>query len=77
MNMLKDLNNDFSDAAKVKVPESKSSMYKNQMEAPKGTEEDSKIGKGTMLAYLFDCIMKIMLMLLDGVMDDREQYAKD
>lgn len=30
-----------------------------------------------MLAYLFDCIMKIMLMLLDGVMDDREQYAKD
>lgn len=47
------------------------------MEAPKGTEEDSKIGKGTMLAYLFDCIMKIMLMLLDGVMDDREQYAKD
>lgn len=40
-------------------------------------ETQSSIGKGTMLAYLFDCIMKIMLMLIDGVMEDREQYAKD
>lgn len=30
-----------------------------------------------MLAYLFDCIMKTFLILIDGVMEDREQYAKD
>jgi hypothetical protein len=32
----------------------------------------TSVDKGTMLAYLFDCLMKTLLMLVDGVMEDRE-----
>jgi len=28
-----------------------------------------------MMAYLFDSLMKTMLMLIDGVLEDRESYA--
>jgi len=28
-----------------------------------------------MMAHLFDSLMKTMLLLIDGVLDDREKYA--
>jgi hypothetical protein len=49
-------------------------MLKSQTE---GEVSPTSVKKGTMLAYLFDCLMKTLLMLVDGVMEDREQYAKD
>ena len=30
-----------------------------------------------MMAHLFDSLMKAMLMLIDGVLENREQYAID
>ena len=49
-------------------------QFATMLKAQSSTVEDSpsSVKQGTMLAYLFDCLMKTLLMLVDGVMEDRE-----
>jgi hypothetical protein len=44
-------------------------MLKERVETK---ESPTSVKQGTMLAYLFDCLMKTLIMLVDGVMEDRE-----
>lgn len=29
------------------------------------------------MTYMFDCLLKSLLLIIDAVLDDREQYAKN